>query len=55
MTFLKLGRFSIGTWEKQSDFVYFEYMRGPCRCRFLTILNLLFVLLDKECEDSGNS
>lgn len=47
---MKFGRLDIGKWDsKEPEFIWFEYIKGACGCRFLTICNILFVLYDKEC------
>lgn len=48
-----MKRFSIGFWtypdSKEKKFIWFEYLRGSCNCRFLTIFNILFEYFDKDC------
>lgn len=49
---IRIGRLEIGKWENvKPEFLWFEYMKGCCGCRFLTICNVLFVYYNKECED----
>lgn len=44
-----LKRFKITRWELQEGFIWFDFNQGCCGCKFLTILNVLFIVLDKEC------
>jgi hypothetical protein len=52
---MKIGRFEISKWQysDKPEFVCFEYINAPCKCRFLTICNLLFILYNKECQKEG--
>lgn len=60
---MKIGRLQICTWDypdpKYKKFIYFQYLKGSCKCKFLTILNILFHLNSKQCikeieEDKDN-
>lgn len=52
---MKIWRFEIGFWEyldeSQKEFVWWEYLSGACGCKFLTILNLLFMYNSPKCKD----
>lgn len=49
-----MKRFDIGLWNypdpKDKKFIWFEYLRGSCGCKFLTIFNILFSFIDKSCS-----
>lgn len=47
---MKIGRFELGFWDsKDPGIIWFEYINSSCKCKFLTICNVLFVWYDKDC------
>ena len=49
---MKIGRFDFGTWEKidkSNKFPWFEYIKGACGCRFISVKQFCLTILGKEC------
>lgn len=52
---MRLGRFEIGTWDqKDKNIIWFEYFSSSCKCKFLTICNILFIWYDRDCLKGEN-